>query len=232
MNGKTSRIGFAATILMMTISGCTASWDSIPTGRWEGEGRWTGWRKNDHGVVENISGRYPTSVAIAKTSHAGDDLLVIAVVSDHRDDPEFGSSGIRVIMTLAMPVQHADGSVTFDTHADVDICHGSASPEPDPVNIETLLKNKRVPPARLSRIGLRHFLEVRYSSDVKTPDEWEFAETFAFVGGRLIKEGLFDDGSHLRVRWRETLKRCAPSYITRCDPAFRANDDDEFTPSG
>jgi hypothetical protein len=199
-------------MILIAFAGCTATLDSIPTGRWEGEGQWAGWKENDQGVMEHVSGRYRTSVAVAKTCHAGADLLVITGVSDHRAEPEFGASGIRVAMTLGMPARYADGSIGFNTHADVATCQGSASPDPDAVDYASLLEHNRVPPARLSRHGFHQLLEVSYKPAVKASAQSGFTETYTFIGNQLIKKGRFGEGeqSDKVVRWTEKLKRCSP----------------------
>jgi len=194
--------------LAVLLCGCQASFEAIPTGRWEGQGKWSGYEKNKQGRLERRDGTYTTTVAIAKRNLAGQEMLVATVFSEHPDDSTLGFKRVHVLMTLTKSAKSANGSVLCDTHVQVDIDGPSTLKEPSDDDLEKVLEQDPPPPAKLSRFGWLKTLEVWYEPPDKTGRS-PFAEDFIFDGNRLVKKGYYRSKNRTDeiIRWTENLHK-------------------------
>jgi len=186
MNAKKETI-IAIASLSITLLGCRTSLDSIPTGHWEGEGTWTSWDKNEQG--KKYSGQYRANVTISKEHYQANEVMVIAVVSDHCDDDDFGLYQINAVVALIEPELYINGSTVCNTYADVADHEEKDAPKIQEIDIGELINMHPVPPARLSRFGNEYVLEINYDPIDEATGKSPFMETYTFEDDRLIKKG-------------------------------------------
>ena len=193
----------------MLLCGCQASFETIPTGRWEGQGKWSGYQENEQGRLERQEGTYTTTVDIAKRSFAGQGMLVATVLSTHPDDSKFGLRCVYVLMTLTKADTSVNGGVLCDTHVQVGKHAPSTPHDPSDDNLEIVLREDPSPPAKLSRFGWLKTLHVWYQPPDKA-GRLLFAEDFIFDGNRLFKKGYYCGSERTMdeaLRWTENLRK-------------------------
>lgn len=203
------RQGYWFSLTCVTLlCGCQASFEAIPTGRWEGRGTYASYKENAEGALEHTDGTYKTTVVISKGNVAGKDVRLVRVLSDHSDDPLFERSSVHVILTLSDSGVFADGNLLCDAHATVETRRSTVLAETGDDELDSVLQGHPAPDATLSRSGWRNILHVQY----ERPDETgrsPFAENFTFDGNRLIKKGYYgsEKAADEAVHWSEELRK-------------------------